>query len=86
MPSGPLPICASCVRYSPGLGEDLFDSRPASCAAFPDGIPDDVLLGGVDHREPVEGDRGVRYMPDRSTAGRRLLALYEESSQAPADA
>lgn len=85
MPSGPVPICASCVRFSPGLGEDLLTDSPATCAAFPRGIPDEILIGGFDHREPYAGDNGVRYMPERTTTGRRLLAAFEEGSRVPAD-
>lgn len=33
---------------------------PTSCAAFPDGIPE-TMTGGGDHREPLPGDRGVRF-------------------------
>jgi hypothetical protein len=39
------------------------------CAAFPDGIPQDVLVTRVNHRKPVEGDHGIQFesegeMPD----------------------
>lgn len=31
------------------------------CAAFPEGIPDEILFCGHDHRLPFEGDRGIRF-------------------------
>lgn len=34
---------------------------PRSCAAFPDGIPIDVMVGNIDHTKPVLGDHGIRF-------------------------
>mgnify|MGYP003114413880 FL=1 len=31
------------------------------CKAFPDGIPVDILTGGIDHHSPIEGDNGIQY-------------------------
>ena len=33
--------------------------RGAVCAAFPDGIPDEILDMENDHSEPFEGDGGI---------------------------
>lgn len=46
-------MCHHCDRF---YGVDR-------CAAFPDGIPDGILAGAVDHRQPVDGDRGFRFVP-----------------------
>ena len=35
-----------------------------ACDAFPGGIPDDIIDSRVDHRQPVEGDRGIRWAQD----------------------
>ena len=32
-----------------------------ACDAFPEGIPDAVVFGGVSHKEPIEGDHGIQY-------------------------
>ena len=45
--------CDNCKNYTLGL----------SCLAFPDGIPDDILSGEVDHTEPHDGDNGIQYEP-----------------------
>ena len=36
---------------------------PAKCKAFPNGIPDKILTGEHDHKEPFEGDNGVQFEP-----------------------
>lgn len=33
------------------------------CDAFPDGIPDEIFDGTFDHREPYDGDHGIRFIP-----------------------
>lgn len=53
MTMGPAPMCFYCVH----LGVD----RVPGCAAFPDGIPDDILSNDFDHRNPHKGDHGIQY-------------------------
>ena len=33
------------------------------CAAFPDGIPDEILWNELRHTKPYPGDRGIQYDP-----------------------
>lgn len=63
-------ICAACTRFR-AFDED---HPSAYCAAFPDGIPDSIMYGMADHRLPVEGDHGIRFVldPDRKD----VLASY----------
>lgn len=35
----------------------------ATCDAFPNGIPDDILANAHDHRESFIGDHGIRFEP-----------------------
>jgi hypothetical protein len=32
-----------------------------TCAAFPRGIPEEILVGDDLHREPYEGDNGIQW-------------------------
>jgi|GEM_PF-4753786 len=54
MAEGPRSMCFECIHANDGWG---------SCTAFPDGIPNSILLGDVDHRVPVEGDGGIQFVP-----------------------
>jgi|10_taG_2_1085330.scaffolds.fasta_scaffold00180_13 hypothetical protein len=42
--------CVSCVHLLVGY---------QACRAFPNGIPDDVFRGAIDHNKPIEGDGGI---------------------------
>jgi hypothetical protein len=45
--------CFSCAHRDP--------ERTTTCAAFPGGIPDAMLLDAGDHRKQRPGDRGIRF-------------------------
>ena len=49
----PIPICWKCKHYR----DDV------TCAAFPQGIPAEILDSEADHREPYPGDQGMRFEP-----------------------
>lgn len=51
-----VPLCLVCTRvHDP--------ETPATCDAFPEGIPSPILLGEFVHTEPYEGDRGLKFKP-----------------------
>jgi len=55
--------CADCRHWRGGT----------KCAAFPERIPGTILRNEHDHREPYEGDNGIRFEPveGRSDEGGR---------------
>ena len=59
--------CRSCAHY---LGVHSVDGSERSehhrCEAF-DQIPREILAGENDHRNPVDGDNGIRYLSVKHT-------------------
>jgi len=63
MSYGPVSQCSVCARFvSPWAAGD--PSAGQTCEAFPQGIPGEVLDNTLDHRQPVDGDHGVRWLSD----------------------
>ena len=54
-----LGICATCARRE----------SPSTCEAFGNGIPIAVLIGELDHHEPIDGDGGLMYEPITEQGG-----------------
>jgi hypothetical protein len=52
-------MCFGCARFRP---YDRDHPDGAYCAAFPEGIPDDLLFQNVDHTQPYPGDNGIRFL------------------------
>jgi hypothetical protein len=71
------PICSACARL-----EAKPDAIGYRCEAFPDAIPDAIYLDGADHRQPIEGDHGVRFvLAEDDPMAASLLATYEEQTK-----
>jgi hypothetical protein len=47
------PQCLQCLHFRKG----------AVCAAFPEGIPFEILNNEHDHRKPFPGDNGIQFEP-----------------------
>jgi hypothetical protein len=56
--------CQSCKHFRRDIDTDTI------CAAFPDGIPIEIIAARHDHREPYPGDHGIRYEPITMNAAR----------------
>jgi len=54
------PSCMRCRHYDFG---GRLNPHKNACAAFPDGIPEEILLSRVQHVEPYPGDHGIRFEP-----------------------
>jgi len=64
-------LCRACSHYR-GDGK---------CAAFPGGIPDDILLFGADHRTPVLGDGGIVFDPKSDSESQQLASDWDLFNQ-----
>jgi hypothetical protein len=56
-------ICTKCAHFRADESEDTI-SLPPFCTAFPQGIPDEIIRQGYDHRNPYDGDNGIMFEPD----------------------
>jgi hypothetical protein len=60
MTTGPMSQCGACTHFRSPFSRGDYSGGPF-CAAFPDGIPDEVYDNRLDHRQPIDGDHGVRW-------------------------
>jgi|TARA_R100000789_G_C3016799_1_gene152592 hypothetical protein len=56
---GEKPICLNCKH----LDWDLKYGKGWYCEAYPDGwgIPEEIIMGEVDHKKPFKGDNGIQF-------------------------
>lgn len=50
--------CGVCQHFISWISSP---NRVSSCAAFLDGIPEEIIKDQVDHRQPYAGDHGIRW-------------------------
>lgn len=55
--------CVTCEHFDSTAGV----REKKRCAAFPDGIPDEIWRGDNDHTAPYPGDHGIQF--ERSQGG-----------------
>ncbi|WP_131736233.1 hypothetical protein [Actinomadura roseirufa] len=71
-------ICDACARLRQRADPEALTSAGAwipYCDAFPERVPGEIYVGGFDHRQPYEGDDGVRF--EMRQGGERVLNAYE---------
>lgn len=51
---GEIPVCLKCRHF-------IDEKGSFKCSAFPDGIPDEIKLGGNKHTSPIPGDNGILF-------------------------
>ena len=56
MSIGGAPLCSFCQRF-------IRNQDTLVCSAYPEGIPEEIIESQVDHRDPVEGDHGLMFVP-----------------------
>lgn len=60
------PQCDTCWHLIESMG-------PKTCAAYPEGIPQDIFKGEIEHSRPLPGDNGIQYMHFSLGEGERPL-------------
>ena len=74
------PICLGCKHYdrtAPGPG--------LRCAAFPDGVPNEIYVSAADHRQPFAGDQGIRFEPVDDEDAAYAELLFDATPHEPDD-
>lgn len=65
------PICYGCKHRA---------RKGGGCAAFPKGIPVEILWSEVDHREAYEGDGGIRFVPVTPVDAERAAEIFRNGA------
>jgi hypothetical protein len=71
------PICYMCEYYVSGMDPTNPTNRPV-CRAFPDGIPEEIMKGGHDHRQPLF-DENILFKLSKEYTAEDLKAWEQET-------
>lgn len=64
MPVEPKCSIRKCIHFQ-GISDDEDEAKQVPiCAAFPDGIPEQISYGENLHLEPFPGDHGIQFEED----------------------
>lgn len=63
-----IPQCMSCKHVSEDGKRRESGECYLPCAAFPDGIPDEILANDVWHDHPYPGDHGIQFEAAKDAA------------------
>ena len=76
-----MPICYKCrhLTRNPATREAAW---PLRCDAFTEGIPAAIIGNEVDHRQPLDGDHGIRFEPE-SARGAAYAAMIFDGGPVP---
>lgn len=58
-----------------------FSFASEGCAAFPTGIPAEILSGQHDHRKAYDGDGGIRWEPADAEAAELTAEMDAEDAE-----
>ena len=71
------PMCGGCNHLDTSSDLPLLDPK---CAAFPAGIPNEILLSKVDHRHPYAGDGDIRFEPQTPADADYAATLFPDET------
>lgn len=66
------PICLFCRHFNRD------DEEAFSCRAYPQGIPEAIVISESDHRQPYRGDHGMRFEPVDPEGARYADEVFAE--------